>query len=130
MSSRNRFESILTLAGIHANGTDDIDSIFEHHEYPGLWRYAEIKLGLFPDSPLSSTNASTTTTELGYHSGTGGDAVVQKTVAIDALPFNFSRWVVKYPFNVSESSFVSSSPMLDNVWKLCRDTIRHTSLDT
>ena len=128
MSSGNKFESVLTLAEIHGNGTHGTDSIFEHHEYPGLWRYAEIKLGTFSESPFLSSNAPGTTT--GLERSGASDLLLQKTVAVDALPFNFSRWVVKYPFNMSESSFASSSPMLDNVWKLCRNTLRYTSLDT
>jgi hypothetical protein len=113
MSSQNKFLSVLTLT--EGNGTD---SVFEHHEYPGLWRYAEIKLGTFAGSARSSEMRESQ----------------KQTVAVqtdlDDLPFTFTRWVVKYPFDSTESSFVSSSSMLNNVWKLCRDTLLHTSLDT
>ena len=138
MSSRNKFQSVLTLAEnnneatepsqasisqlqSHAAGTGAVDSVFEHHEYPGLWRYAEIKLGSFSEEALSNDVA------LNFPDD---DAAVYRPIDLDELPFNFSRWVVKYPFNSTESSFASSSPMLNNVWKLCRDTLLHTSLDT
>ena len=46
------------------------------------------------------------------------------------LPFNLTRWAVRYPFDETESSFESSDGMLTKVWRLCRDTLKHTSLDT
>ena len=44
--------------------------------------------------------------------------------------FDLSSWVVKYPWSESDSYFNSDNEMLNKVWKLCKDTLRITSLDT
>jgi len=41
-----------------------------------------------------------------------------------------SAWVVRYPWSEKDSHFASSNATLDAVWRLCRDTLRTTSLDT
>jgi len=44
-------------------------------------------------------------------------------------PLSISAWAVAYRWR-DEAAFSSTSPMLDRVWQLCRDTIKYTSLDT
>ena len=89
-----KYVSTVTLSG-HESGTT-----FEHHEYPGLWRYGEIRVKeWFPKDP-------------------------------SATPFELSQWSVHYPWEVDEASFSSDNEMLNKVWKLCADTIKYTSLDT
>jgi alpha-L-rhamnosidase len=106
-SSGNKYISTLTLA----NGTA---SNFEHHEYVGLWRYADIQLGGGAGKEADGARRYNTPVPL----------------AQGELPFNFSRWTVAYPFNKSQSAFTSSSLLLNRIWGLCRDTLQHTSLDT
>ncbi|CAK0810812.1 unnamed protein product [Prorocentrum cordatum] len=45
-------------------------------------------------------------------------------------PFKLTAWVVNYPWVDSDSAFNSSDDMLNKVWKLCRNTLKVTSLDT
>ena len=97
-TSKNRYISSCTLA---KNGED---SIIEHHEYPGLWRYGEITF--YP----------------GNHTGVSAD--------VDHIDFSIKRWAVQYPFNEDDSHFESSSSMLNKVWTLMKDSLRLTSLDT
>jgi hypothetical protein len=53
------------------------------------------------------------------------------TAAADGdAPFSVSAWSVKYPWNETESAFASSNPMLNQVWDLCKNTLKVTSLDT
>ena len=93
-TSGNKYISKCTLA---SNGED---SFVEHHEYPGLWRYGEIKF--FP------TNNSD----------------------VSDIEFTVKRWAVRYPFDDGDSRFKSSSNMLNQIWKLMSDSLQHTSLDT
>ena len=107
-----QWQSMLTLAG------GDKDNHFEHHEYIGLFRYAELR--------VKST---------WFPKDAGKDAVTM------------TQWAVAYPIVEEEEAdaeaaptaslherqaafFASSSTMLDAVWQLCADTIRYTSLDT
>ena len=46
------------------------------------------------------------------------------------LEVNLTAWSVKYPYFEGDSSFTSSNPMLNQVWQLCENTLRVTSLDT
>eukprot|EP00928_Gymnodinium_smaydae_P080703 TRINITY_DN64352_c0_g1_i1.p1 TRINITY_DN64352_c0_g1~~TRINITY_DN64352_c0_g1_i1.p1 ORF type:complete len:928 (+),score=60.54 TRINITY_DN64352_c0_g1_i1:39-2822(+) len=77
------------------------NSSFEQHEY-WEFRYGELKVV----SPNSFEHK-------------GG-----------RLPFNLTAWVVRYPWSDSDSSFNSSDTMLNDVWELCRNTLKVTSLDT
>ena len=80
------------------------DSIIEYHEYPGLWRYGTLKF--FPkDKFIKFKNDNN-------------------------IEFTVKRWAVQYPFNDDDSSFTSSSDMLNKVWTLMKDSLRLTSLDT
>eukprot|EP00948_MAST-09A_sp_MAST-9A-sp1_P003961 g3961.t1 len=96
------------------------DFYFENHEFVGIFRYAELIIG--------KTNKNN---ELGRPRS-------------DSLFLPINRWVVHYPWDGDDQSrvetgieeregdetdFVSSSEMLNQVWRLCRDTIKYTSLD-
>ena len=98
-TSGNKYISTCTLA----ENKLGVDSHIEHHEYPGLWRYGEIK---FLDSDGSQTKIKTN------------------------IAFTLNRWSVLYPFVESDSSFTSSNSMLDRIWDLCKTTMKMTSLDT
>jgi alpha-L-rhamnosidase len=80
---------------------------FENHEYM-VFRYASILvLGHGTSHPLKGAAGSAATDEL-----------------------TLTAWTVSYPWVEDESSFSSSMPELDQVWRLARDTLRVTSLDT
>ena len=80
----------------------------EMHEFVGMFRYAELRA---LDAPMSAAG--------------GEDEQGEE----EPPPFNLSRWTVAYPWREGASSFVSSDPMLNDVWALCAQTVRHTSLD-
>ena len=46
------------------------------------------------------------------------------------LSVNVTGWQVHYPWRESDSAFESSNTMLNQVWALCQNTLRVTSLDT
>jgi len=50
--------------------------------------------------------------------------------ATGKFPFKLTAWQVLYPWVDSDSSFDSSDEMLNNVWELCRNSLKVTSLDT
>ncbi len=103
-----QWQSIFTLA--------DSGNRFEHHEYVGLFRYGEIRV------LDNSTNNITKLEE---------DRLVMDFAEGARHPFDLSLWSVRYPFDDTYAdSFVSSSDMLNRVWRLCSDTIKYTSLDT
>jgi hypothetical protein len=70
------------------------------------------------------------------HGATTTAAVTTASSSSDAsvgvsLPgLKLSAWRVRYPWSESDSHFESSNTALNAVWKLCRDTLRITSLDT
>jgi hypothetical protein len=81
----------------------DGESKFENHEYK-LFRWGEIK-------------------------------VVGQPVGLDieGLDLDLSAWVVRYPWSESPTdlgSFNSSNAMVNQVWDLCLNTVKVTSLDT
>ena len=83
-------------------------SVFEHHEYPGMFRYGEV---LDLDTVFGDADAD------------GDDDTV-------ALPFNLSVWTVAFPWDeAAAGSFDSSSSMLNAVYDLCKATVKYTSLD-
>lgn len=62
--------------------------------------------------------------------GRRADGAASPAPAAPSLNFTLTAWQVQYPWNESESHFSSSSPMLNQVYELCRNTLRVTSLDT
>lgn len=58
-----------------------------------------------------------------------GEIIVHDMKRDAKLEFDLSEWVVNYPWT-EEAKFVSSNEILNEVWKLCANTIRYTSLDT
>lgn len=101
-----KWQSTFTLDG---NGNDNV---FEQHEYVGLWRYVEMHV----IKPKRHHRRSSVASAAGQ-------------VLSPAAPFNLSQWTVHYPW-VDEASFSSSNALLDSVWRLCKNTVKYTSLDT
>ena len=91
-------------AGVGANEGSGGDPFFEHHEYMEF-RYAELVV------------------VSGGHSGSEEAASLPASL-------NVSAWTVGYPWREDDSAFVSSDATLNAVWRLSRDTLRWTSLDT
>ena len=59
-----------------------------------------------------------------------GEIRVRNAAAKDGKQdFDLSQWSVGYPW-VEEAAFTSSDSMLDAVWKLCRNTLKYTTLET
>tara|TARA_B110000090_G_scaffold145620_1_gene159843 strand:- start:26 stop:1000 length:975 start_codon:yes stop_codon:yes gene_type:complete len=75
-------------------------SRFEHHEYMEF-RYVEVLI-LGPQAARTQV----------------------------APPFTLTAWRVQYPYYEGDSSFTSSNAVLNQVWALCENTLRVTSLDT
>ena len=80
----------------------DGDSDFELHEYPGNWQYGTLSVSRRRWFSADSAES-------------------------DA--FDLSAWSVAYPWR-DDAVFNSSDDLLNRVWALCRDTLKHTSLDT
>ena len=110
MRTGNKFQNIWTApASLFASrGTNDDDNkiVFETHEYY-TFRYGELW--------MEGANLSSSALD-----GNGNDG----------LPFNLTFWVVRYPWNSSDTFFESSDDMLNSVWELCSNTLKVTSLDT
>jgi alpha-L-rhamnosidase len=101
MRTTNIYQMTWTLA----NGAKS--SSFEQHEY-FLFRYGELR-----------------------YSAAGGNHDEHKpSPGNDSLPFELTAWQVHYPWSEDDSFFTSSDAGLDNIWNLCRNTLRVTSLDT
>jgi hypothetical protein len=79
---------------------DAVVSRFEHHEYMEF-RYVEVLI-LGPQAARTQV----------------------------APPFTLTAWRVQYPYYEGDSSFTSSNAVLNQVWALCENTLRVTSLDT
>jgi len=59
-----------------------------------------------------------------------GEIRVKSRGASDAgLNFSLTQWTVSYPWE-DEATFASNDPLLNNVWRLCHDTIKYNVLDT
>ena len=79
-------------------------SIFEHHEYM-VFRYATVEqVRDMVRDPKEDEQQSP--------------------------PFTLTAWTVQYPYFHNDSSFISNSQILNDVWNLCQNTIQVTSLDT
>ena len=89
-------------AAVGADGSGD--ALFEHHEYMEF-RYAELVV-------VSS-----------------GRSVDEDAASLPAS-LDVSAWTVGYSWREVDSAFTSSDATLDAVWRLSRDTLRWTSLDT
>jgi hypothetical protein len=91
-------------------------SRFEHHEYMS-WRWAELLV-----CKPGSVGSQNTSCEPLYAEISTAEEVV--------APFDVAAWSVAYRWVEDDSSFNSSSPMLDSVWRLVENTHRVTALDT
>ena len=116
MRTGNKYRSIFTTS---SKG----DSIFEHHEYM-VFRYAEISI------PGAAKLVAEKSVADGDDDDDVNDDANDDALAAPNAPFKLTAWIVQYPYYEGESSFHSSSNMLNQVWNLCEHTLRVTSLDT
>ena len=60
----------------------------------------------------------------------GAVATADARAVTPEVPMSLTSWRVAYPWSETDSSFSSSDTMLTKVYKLCRNTLKVTSLDT
>ena len=105
MRTGNKYRYVWKAGGF---GGDSRPSEFFIHEY-ALFRYGMMRLCETADADGCTTHAALAT---------------RPTIN------NLSSLVTRYPFDEMKSSFSSDSVVLNNIYSLCSNTIRDTSLDT
>ena len=116
MRTGNNYTNIFTTLNVKGS-----TSIFEHHEYM-VFRYVAVELITSKDDEEKE--------DVEQQQQQPPTTIKKDEDEQHSPPFTLTAWTVQYPYFHNDSSFISNSQILNDVWNLCQNTIQVTSLDT